>query len=58
MKKGGEIGVIYELLKKRIKNKTYSVVEEMQEMLDLYFFKNRITKNQYSELSDMLKEAE
>ena len=58
MKKGGEIGVIYELLKKRIKNKTYSVVEEMQEMLDLYFFKNRITKNQYSELSDMLKESE
>ena len=50
--------MIYELLKKRIKNKTSSVVEEMQEMLDLYFFKNRITKNQYSELSDMLKEAE
>lgn len=47
--------MIYELLKKRITNKTYSVMEEMQEMLDLYYFKARISKKQYSELTDLLQ---
>ena len=47
--------MIYELLKKRIINKTYSVMEEMQEMLDLYYFKGRISKNQYNELTDLLQ---
>ncbi len=47
--------MIYELLKKRIANKTYSVMEEMQEMLDLYYFKARISKNQYLELTDLLQ---
>ena len=48
--------MIYELLKRRITNKTYSTIEEMQEMLDLYYFKSRISKNQYLELTDLLQE--
>ena len=47
--------MIYELLKKRIVNKTYSVMEEMQEMLDLYYFKEKKRKNQYLELTDLLQ---
>ena len=50
--------MVYTLLKKRIENKTYTDVEEMQVMLDLYFFKHRINESQYNELTDMLQGVE
>ena len=31
--------------------------EEMQEMLDTYYFVGRITAEQYKELTEMLREA-
>ena len=47
--------MLYNLLKKRIVNKTYTDKEEMQVMLDLYFFGNRITAEQYEDLTDLLQ---
>ncbi len=46
--------MLYNLLKKRITNKTYTSVEDMQVMLDLYFFGGRITADQYEELTNLL----
>ena len=48
---------VYILLKRRIEKKTYPSKEEMQEMLDTYYFVGRITTEQYKELTEMLKEA-
>ena len=53
--KRGEIPV-YGLLKKKIERKNYTSKEEMQKMLDLYFFNNRITAEQYEELTVLLEE--
>ena len=47
--------MLYNLLKKRITNKTYTSIEDMQVMLDLYFFGNRITAEQYEELVNLLQ---
>lgn len=51
--KGGELPV-YTLLKRRIERQSYTSKEDMQEMLDLYFFANRIAPEQYEELTNML----
>lgn len=48
---------MYILLKRRIEKKTYPSKEEMQEMLDTYYFVGRITVEQYKELTEMLREA-
>lgn len=50
--------MIYPLLKKRIQRESYSSKEDMQQMLDTYYFVGRITDVQYKELSDMLTTAE
>lgn len=49
---------MYDLLKKRIIRNTYTSKEEMQTMLDLYYFKGRITAEQYDELSNLLESQE
>ncbi len=46
---------VYPLLKKRIERKTYTSEEDMQVMLDTYYFANRITTEQYQELTAMLQ---
>ena len=50
--------IIYPLLKSQIKRKTYASKEEMQTKLDLYYFKGRITAEQYDELSNLLESQE
>lgn len=45
---------MYELLKKRIERKTYNSKEEMQTMLDKYYFARRITSAEYDELTKLL----
>lgn len=49
---------MYKLLKSKITRKTYTSREEMQIMLDLYYFNNRITAEQYDELTKLLKSQE
>lgn len=49
---------VYTLLKKRIERQSYESKEEMQTMLDLYYFKGRITAEQYDELSNLLESQE
>lgn len=49
---------LYTLLKKRIERKTYATKEDMQYMLDLYFYNNRTTSEQYEELSELLNSQE
>ena len=49
---------MYTLLKKRIERQSYESKEDMQVMLDLYFFNNRITAEQYDELSNLLESQE
>ena len=39
--------MIYPLLKKRIQRESYSNKEDMQQMLDTYYFVGRITDEQY-----------
>lgn len=53
-----EVSVVYSLLKKRIERQTYTSKEDMQVMLDLYYFNNRITADQYDELTKLLLEQE
>lgn len=45
---------LYSLLNKRIKRCTYTSKEEMQEMLNIYHFVNRINSEQYDELISSL----
>ena len=45
---------MYYLLKSKIERKSYNSKEEMQQMLDTYYFVGRITVEQYHELSDLL----
>lgn len=48
---------MYSLLKKRIEAETYDDKESMQVMLDKYYFANRITAENYEELTELLKKA-
>ena len=47
---------MYDLLKKRIIRNTYTSKEDMQEMLDIYYFAGRIKAEQYEELTLLLAE--
>ena len=49
---------MYTLLKRKIERKSYKTKEDMQVMLDLYFFNERITAEQYDELSKVLVSQE
>ena len=49
---------MYTLLKRKIERKSYNTKEDMQVMLDLYFFNERITAEQYDELSKVLVSQE
>lgn len=44
----------YIYCKKVIENKTYGTKEEMLEKLDVFLLNNRITKEEYNELVEML----
>ena len=45
---------MYILLKKKIERKTYISKEEMQKMLDIYYFSNSINGEEYKELTTIL----
>ena len=49
---------MYTLLKSKITRKSYASKEEIQTMLDLYYFNNRITAEQYDELTKLLESQE
>ena len=51
--RGGDMNM-YRLLKNRIEKGKYESVEEMQQMLDDYRYADRITSEQYRELTDLL----
>ena len=51
--RGGDMNM-YKLLKNRIEKGKYESVEEMQQMLDDYRYADRITSEQYRELTDLL----
>lgn len=44
----------YTYCKKVIENKTYGTVEDMQLKLDVFLLNNRITQENYNELTAML----
>jgi hypothetical protein len=44
----------YTYCKKVIENKTYDTVEDMQLKLDVFLLNNRITQENYNELTAML----
>lgn len=48
---------MYSLLKKKIERKNYTSKEQMQEMLDTYYFVERITTEQYQELTVLLAQG-
>ena len=50
--------MIYPLLKSKITRQTYISKEDMQTKLDLYYFNNRITSEQYDELTKLLESQE
>ena len=45
---------MYKLLKNRIEKCRYESVEEMQQMLDDYRYADRLTSEQYRELTNLL----
>lgn len=47
----------YTLCKKVIENGTYGTKEEMQVKLDVFLLNNRITQEQYTELTALLNVA-
>ncbi len=46
--------MIYKLCKQIITNKTYTSKEDMQLKLDVFFANNRITQEEYEELTNQL----
>ena len=51
--RGGDMNM-YKLLKNRIEKGKYESVEEMQQMLDDYRYADRLTSEQYRELTGLL----
>lgn len=47
----------YIYCKKIIEHKTYGTVEDMQIKLDVFLLNDRITQEQYNELTEMLQEG-
>lgn len=47
---------MYKLLKSRIEKGRYESKEEMQQMLDDYRYADRLTSEQYRELTNLLNE--
>lgn len=44
----------YRLCKAKIENKQYETVEKMQEMLDVFYAGERLTTDEYQELTALL----
>ena len=49
---------VYKLLKRRIEKHAYDSKEEMQQMLDDYRYAERLTSEEYRELTNLLNEQE
>lgn len=49
--------MIYKLCKNSIIKGTYGTYEEMMNKLDVFYLGNRITKEQYEELVELLKKG-
>lgn len=49
--------MIYKLCKASIIKGTYGTYEEMMNKLDVFYLGNRITKEQYEELVELLKKG-
>lgn len=45
---------MYNLLKRKIERQSYKTKEDMQVMLDTYYFAERITTEEYRELTTLL----
>ena len=50
--------MIYKLMKKMIVNHNYYDKEEVQRKLDVFYASNRITEEQYTELTELLASQE
>lgn len=50
--------MLYKLLKKMITNHNYNTAEEMQRKLDVFYATNRLTEEQYTELTELLASNE
>ena len=48
---------MYNAMKKLIQRKFYSTAEEAQEKIDVFFAVNRLTSEQYAELSALIEEV-
>ncbi|MGO0987983.1 hypothetical protein ACTPEW_18805 [Clostridioides difficile] len=49
---------MYNLLKLMIEQKNYSTKEDLQHKMDVFYAVNRITEEQYLELTSLLNEEE
>nr|WP_271640429.1 hypothetical protein [Clostridioides difficile] len=49
---------MYSLLKLMIEQKNYSAKEDLQHKMDVFYAVNRITEEQYLELTNLLNEKE
>ena len=49
---------MYDLLRKRIQRKLTKLKKKCKKMLDLYFYNDRITGEEYEELTNLLEEKE
>ncbi|AXU86113.1 TPA: hypothetical protein KQB57_001389 [Clostridioides difficile] len=49
---------MYNLLKLMIEQKNYSTKEDLQHKMDVFYAVNRITEEQYLELTSLLKKEE
>ena len=48
---------MYNAMKKLIQRKFYGTAEEAQEKIDVFFAVNRLTSEQYAELSALIEEV-
>lgn len=50
------MSLTYRACKSQIERKSYISKEDMQEKLDIFLIGNRITQDEYTELTDLLNE--
>lgn len=48
------MSLTYRLCKSKIDKKQYETIEKMQEMLDVFYAGERLSTNEYQELTDLL----
>lgn len=48
---------MYKILRRMIERKNYETLEDIKEKMSVLFLNNQLTKNEYEELMEMLKEG-